>query len=176
MKDDIYEKDYFAEHKKERENSIAESNIIKMAIESGVFASISKRMSALPHVVDPEKQKAYQICLQLLDTMARELGGKIKGVISYQKFDAQIELTVPFLEFSGKSNLKILQFLASQARDIHIYNEKNGQMKLTVYIDYFESLGNYDKIFYEEMNKHPEVVDSMVKLYEQQSNPNEPQK
>ena len=176
MKDEIYEKDYCAEHKKAREKSIAEPNIITMAIESGVLASISKRMSDLPHVIIPEKQKAYQVCLQLLDSMAKERGGKIKGVISYKKHDAQIDLILPFLEFSGKSDLKILQILASQARDIHIYRENDGRLKLTVYIDYFEALDSYDKIFYEEINKHPEFVDSILKLYEQENNPNETEK
>ncbi len=166
MKEEIYERDYYELKQRERELTKESIDIFDIAVKTGIFASIEERMTSLPHVLVPEKKKFYEECLRLLDGMAVRLGGKIKGVVSYNDHDAQIHLILPFFEFSGNEDMELLKFITSQARAISVYPEKGGKMRLVVYIDYFKAIGNKGEIIDEEIEKRPEVVEYLAKARE----------
>lgn len=168
MKEEIYERDYYELKQREYELTNKNQDIFAMEAETGIFASIGERLLALPHVLVPEKKSFYEECLRLLDGMAIRLGGKIKGIVSYKEYDAQIQLTLPFFEFSGEEDMELLKFITSQARTISVYPEQNEKMSLVVYIDYFESIGDKGEIIDEEIEKRPEVVEYLVEAYEAQ--------
>ncbi|MBQ8416434.1 MAG: hypothetical protein IJX13_06005 [Clostridia bacterium] len=166
MKEEIYERDYFELKQRERELTKKSRDIFDIAAQTGIFASIGERLTALPHVIVPEKKKFYEECLRRLEGMAIWLGGKIKGIVSYKEYDAQIQLTLPFFEFSEKEDMELLTFVTSKAHTISIYPEQNGKMRLVVYIDYFEAIGDKGEIIDEEIEKHPEVVEYLAKAHE----------
>ena len=42
--------------------------------------------------------------------LAERRGGSIRGVVDYQKWDATIDLYLPYAEFNGPADLKLLIF------------------------------------------------------------------
>lgn len=163
MKDEIYERNYRSTDTSERERKIY--NAMNVISDTGIFDSINKRLNSLPHVIVPEKKRFYRECLQLLDGMAKRMGGTIKGIVSYQEYDAQISIVLPFFEFSFKEDMEILKHMAKAARAVSIYHENDNMIRLVVYIDYFEAMGDVEKIINEEFEKLPLIIEEISKKH-----------
>lgn len=156
--EEIFEHDYYEEKQKliECQN---EKGIFELSIEKEIFKAIENRYHEMPHIIDCEKKQFYENCLKIMDTIAMRYGGKIKGVISYKVYDAYIELTLPFFEFYGSEDIRRLQYIINNARMISFTHTENSKIQLKIYIDYFQEIGDFNKIVEEELQKHPEIID-----------------
>lgn len=160
---DIYEKDYSAErkayHAMRTEHGADEAfDLIKSR---GIMAAIDKRFLELPHVINPTKKLAYDKCLQMLDSWAMLKGANIRGTVDYVHFDAHIEMVCPFFEFFEDRTFEYLRFLMSGARNLTFTPTDDGEIKMRACFDYFEDIGDKDKIIEEEIAKHADVVDAL---------------
>ena len=160
---DIYEKDYSAErkayHAMRTEHGADEAfDLIKSR---GIMAAIDKRFLELPHVINPAKKLAYDKCLQMLDSWAMLKGARIRGTVDYVHFDAHIEMICPFFEFLADRTFEYLRFIMSGARNLTFTPTDDGEIKMRACFDYFEDIGDKDKIIEEEIAKHADVVDAL---------------
>lgn len=160
---DIYEKDYSAErkayHAMRTEHGADEAfDLIKSR---GIMAAIDKRFLELPHVINPAKKNAYDKCLQMLDSWAMLKGAKIRGEVDYVHFDAHIEMVCPFFEFFEERTFEFLRYLMSGARNLTFCPTDEGEIQMRACFDYFEDIGDKDKIIEEEIAKHADVVDAL---------------
>jgi AbrB family looped-hinge helix DNA binding protein len=160
---DIYEKDYSAERKAYHAMRTAHGadEAFDLIKSRGIMSAIDKRFLELPHVINPVKKLAYDKCLQMLDSWAMLKGANICGTVDYVHFDAHIEMVCPFFEFFEERTFEYLRFLMSGARNITFTPTDDGEIKMRACFDYFEDIGDKDKIIEEEIAKHADVVDAL---------------
>ena len=160
---DIYEKDYSAERKAYHAMRTAHGadEAFDLIKSRGIMSAIDKRFVELPHVINPVKKLAYDKCLQMLDSWAMLKGANICGTVDYVHFDAHIEMVCPFFEFFEERTFEYLRFLMSGARNITFTPTDDGEIKMRACFDYFEDIGDKDKIIEEEIAKHADVVDAL---------------
>ena len=127
----------------------------------GIMAAIDKRFLELPHIINPAKKLAYDKCLQMLDSWAMLKGARIRGTVDYVHFDAHIEMICPFFEFFEDRTFEYLRFIMSGARNLTFTPTDDGEIKMRACFDYFEDIGDKDKIIEEEIAKHADVVDAL---------------
>lgn len=142
MKNEIYEADY-------RRSDVPEgsTSAFDIAVETGFFKKYNDIMRSIPKVIVPEDKKNYEELLQKLDALAKRRGGMIRGIVSYEKFDSHIYITLPFFEFSHEEEHKLLAELESKAHSLTFTDTDDGMIELSVMINYFEELGNTDNVF-----------------------------
>ena len=165
--DIVYERDYRELHKimtsqtytEEKEEAFMES------LKSGVYKSIDERIRELPHVLNPVKKAAYDKCLAILERYAARWGGYIKGVVSYKSYDASIELDLPFHEFIERDNMDDLVFIAQNARYVVFSPLEDGRVQMVLRFNYFEEVGDVEAIIEEELQKRPDLCETLNKSH-----------
>jgi hypothetical protein len=125
------------------------------------MTAIDRRFLELPHVINPSKKNAYDKCLQLLDSWAMLKGARIRGTVDYVHFDAHIEIVSPFFEFFEDRTFDYLRFLMSEARNITFCPTDEGEIEMRACFNYFDDIGDKEKIIEEEISKHADVVDAL---------------
>lgn len=142
MKNEIYEADY-----RRSDVPAGSTSAFDIAVETGFFKKYNDIMRSIPKVIVPEDKKNYEELLQKLDALAKRRGGMIRGIVSYEKFDSHIYITLPFFEFSHEEEHKLLAELESKAHSLTFTVTDDGMIELSVMINYFEELGNTDNVF-----------------------------
>ena len=167
-KDIVYERDYREVHKIMSARTFTEEKeeAFQLALQSGVYKSIGERIHELPHVLNPIKKAAYEKCLVVLEKYAAQWGGYIKGTVSYQSYDASIELELPFHEFIETENMDDLRFIAQNARYVVFTPIEEGRIKMVLRFDYFEEVGDVDTIIEEELQKRPDLCEALQKSHD----------
>ena len=158
-----YEQDY-RQQRQEYHNMMDEAGhgeAFDLIKKLGIMSDIDKRFLALPHVINPTIKLAYDKCLLMLDSWAMLKGGRIKGEVSYERFDAIITVIFPFFEFLEGSSIEYLRFLTMYARNVTFQPSDDGNIEMHVCFDYFEDIGDKDAIIEEEIQKHPELVEAL---------------
>ena len=164
----VYEHDYREEKKQLLGTTQSEKRerAFQLSQETGVYKAIGDRIRELPHVLNPIKKEFYEKCLAILERYAAHWGGYIKGVVSYEIFDAYIYLDLPFHEFVNYDNMDELTYITQNARSICFSNMDNGYLRMAVHIDYFQEIGDIDAIIEEELLDRPELCDALVESHE----------
>lgn len=160
----VYEHDYREEKKQllSTTHSDKRERAFKLSQETRVYKAIGDRIRELPHVLNPIKKEFYEKCLAILERYAAHWGGCIKGVVSYEIFDAYIYLDLPFHEYVFYDNMNELTYITKNARSICYSVIDNEYIRMAVHIDYFEDIGDIDAIIEEEVEKHPNLCDALV--------------
>ena len=160
---DIYEKNYSEEHRAYHalRTEQGEDEIFDLIRSRGIMSDIDKRFLALPHVVNRVKKNAYEKCLQMLDSWAMLKGAKIRGTVDYVHFDAHIEMVCPFFDFFDEHTFDFLRFMMNDARNITFCPTEEGEIEMRVCFNYFEDVGDKDRIIEEEIAKHMDIVDAI---------------
>ena len=158
-----YEQDYREKRKQYNEmmSATGHDEAFDLIKQIGIMADIDKRFMELPHIINPTAKVAYEKCLLMLDSWAMLKGGRIKGEVSYEQFDAVISVIFPFFEFLDYSSIEYLRYLSMNARTITFTTTEDGNIEMRVRFDYFEDIGDKDAIIEEEIQKHPELVDAL---------------
>ena len=141
FKNEIYEHDYAEEHaRRTASQPKIYDEIFERAIESGFFKAYNDAMRALPKYIVPEDQAAYEDLLPRLDAVAQKRGGKIKGIVDYEKWDAHIYVELPFFEFSSTEDFSLLADIAAKAHLVTFSVMENGKIHLSIMINYFNEI------------------------------------
>lgn len=141
MENIIYEKDYT-----ESELSAASESwsveIWNQAMNGPFIKSYTAAMDAIPKVIVPEYKENYEYLLRVCDDLAERLGGSIRGVVNYQKWDATIDLYLPYAEFSSPADLKVLSEIAEKSHSVNFEAAEDGGIHIFIFNRYFEELMN----------------------------------
>lgn len=159
----VYERDYKREPKLQTENDTA-SAILEMATNGGFLKAYAEAMEAIPKVVVPEDKANYEYLLSRADELAQRWGGKVRGVVSYEKWDATIDLVLPFVEFGCPDDLVLLKEFAEKSDSITFQSEEDGRIRIHVFIYYFEELAYSNEVFASLMCSNPELA-ALVEQY-----------
>ena len=103
MKNEIYEADY-----RRREERSEFPNAFDDAVMTGFFKAYGDIMRSIPKMIVPQDKKNYEELLLKLDALAKRRHGSIRGVVSYERWDSHIYVTLPFFEFSDQEEHKLL--------------------------------------------------------------------
>lgn len=163
----VYEHDY-REEKKQLLGAVYSDKrelAFQLSQETGVYKAIGDRIRELPHVLNPVKKEFYEKCLAILERYAAHWGGHIKGVVSYEIFDAYIYLDLPFHEYVYYDNMEELTYITKNARSICYSVIEDKYIRMAVHIDYFEDIGDIDAIIEEEVEKRPDLCDALVESH-----------
>jgi len=122
---------------------------------------------AIPKVIVPEDKANYEYLLAKCDEMAKRWGGKIRGIVDYQKWDAHIYLTLPFAEFGCDEELALLKEIAEKSHSVTFSATKDGKVELNIFFYYFQEIADKRAIFEEEILKDNELVALLEKHNEE---------
>lgn len=157
MKNEVYEADY---RRKSSPKEIPDA--FDIAVETGFFKTYNDIMRSIPKVIVPEDKKNYEELLQKLDALAKRRGGIIRGIVSYEKFDSHIYITLPFFEFSHEEEHKLLAELESKAHSLTFTVTDDGMIELSVMINYFEEIGNTDNVFDMALDGNEKLTEALL--------------
>ncbi len=166
MENIVYEKDYseIYEQKSNGEPDKLVGLIWKELLQSGVFDSINDRLKSVPKVVVREGKKHYEYLLVRLDELAKNIGGKIRGVVNYDGWEASITLDLPYLDFNDSDGRMLLREIAAYGNVITILAPDKDCIRLEVIINYFEDLMSgreREALIENEFSKQQKLVDLM---------------
>ena len=114
MENILYEHDYAEEHKIEIEKSAGSLSeaVFDRAIDTGFFKAHSEAMLQIPKIINPLRKANFEYVRDICDRMAKRWGGKIRAEVRYDKWDAIIDLTLPFVEFGCPDELEDMKEIA----------------------------------------------------------------
>ena len=146
MENIIYDKDYAEARAKriaEREKKTP-VDIISFAQKSGFFAEYSRKMQEIPKVIVEQDKLNYEYLLHRLDKVAERWGGHIHGVISYDEWEATIDVDLPFFEIATDDDRELLSHIASMTKNFTVQSTENNRVRIHLMINYFEEIIDKD--------------------------------
>lgn len=164
MNNEIYEADYT---RKDEPSSETEIDIIELAKETGFFRAFDDLMRSMPKYINQTDKQNYEELLCKLDALAKRKGGKIKGIVSYEHWDAHIYITLPFFEFVHKDEFDLLKELETKANTLTFTVADDGKIQLSVMINYFDEIGDKDAIFSQAIEGNDELIEALTVNIEQ---------
>lgn len=163
----VYEKDYSDEKVRRQSAEHAlfelEDDILDQAIEGGFFKAYSEAMNAMPKYIVPEDKAAYEDLLPRLDRFARRLGGHIKGVVDYEKWDAHIILHLPYFEITTEEEHELLSDIAKKTHLFDVTGTEDGGVRVYIMINYFDEIGDKENLIQETIAKDDKLVELLAK-------------
>lgn len=163
----VYEKDYSDEKVRRQSAEHAlfkfENDILDQAIEGGFFKAYSEAMNAMPKYIVPEDKAAYEDLLPRLDRFARRLGGRIRGVVDYEKWDAHIILHLPYFEITTQEEHELLSDIAKKTHLLDITGTEEGGVRVYIMINYFNEIGNKANLIQESIASDDKLVELLAK-------------
>ena len=156
----VYERDYKDKKTQRGGNKSNEisTQIFDNLIASGALSAMEDTYAQMPRVVNEENSAAYNRFLTALDQIAKTFGGKIKGEIDYQNWEASIYVILPFVEFSSVEELQLLKDIASYCQTVTFTNTSDGNIRMKLLINYFDVIGNVEDTLEKEIASCPELV------------------
>lgn len=136
----VYEWDYYEAHKKTADANPTGA-VCEFLKKAGYFRFCETFMKQIPKYIHPKNKAAYERLLKLCDDRAKQLGGRIYAIVDYENWEARIELTLPFVEFSEDGEHAFLQYAAQHTSYICFAPSVDGQsIVMKMYVDYFEDV------------------------------------
>ena len=164
MNNEIYEADYTRKDEPSSGNGI---DILELAKTTGFFRVYDELMKSMPKYINETDRQNYEELLHKLDAFARRKGGKIKGIISYEHWDAHIYITLPFFEFVHKDEKELLNDLETKAHSLTFTVTDGGKIQLSVMINYFDEIGDKDAVFSQAIDGNDELIEAITANIEQ---------
>ena len=164
MNNEIYEADYTRKDEPSSGNGI---DILELAKTTGFFRVYDELMKSMPKYINQTDRQNYEELLHKLDAFAKRKGGKIKGIISYEHWDAHIYITLPFFEFVHKDEKELLNDLETKAHSLTFTVTDDGKIQLSVMINYFDEIGDKDAVFSQAIDGNDELIEAITANIEQ---------
>lgn len=166
MENILYEHDYAEEHRKEVEESTGSLSeaVFDRAIDTGFFKAHSEAMLQIPKIINPLRKANYEYVRDICDRMAQRWGGKIRAEVRYDKWDAIIDLTLPFVEFGGPEELVDMREIASRTDSV-TFSAEGTWVRLHIFCFYFDDVASdeeKDKVFTETITSRPELLKALL--------------
>ena len=138
MENEIYEKDY-GEEFRERSDKSEGKDFLDTLMEVGFFQKYQEEMNKIPKRVVPKEKADYEYLLGECDAYVRQFGGRIRGEVDYQKWQATIDLYLDHFEFCDREALTLLKEIAERAENV-TFSMKDGLIRMPVFIGYFDEV------------------------------------
>lgn len=156
MKNEIYEADYTRDEDEE-----PVSDAFLLAMETGFFKRYNDIMNSIPKIIVAQDKQNYEELLSRLDAHAKRKRGKIKGIVDFQKWDSHIYITLPFFEFIHKDEYELLRDLATKTNGLTFTVTEDGEIQLSVMINYFDEIGDTDDVLMQALEGNDELIDAL---------------
>lgn len=157
MENIIYERNYEEEYRRHDGNDTA-STIFEIATDGGFIAAYADAMQAISKIVVPADKENYEYLLQRSDKLAQRWSGKVRGVVNYEKWEATIDLVLPFAEFCDRDDLNLLKEFADKSHTITFQTNDDGKLRIHIFIFYFEEIADKDEIFESILRNRPDLT------------------
>jgi len=108
-------------------------------MEVGFFQKYQEEMDKIPKRVVPKEKADYEYLLGECDAYVRQFGGRIRGEVDYQKWQATIDLYLEHFEFCDREALTLLKEIADRAENV-TFSMKDGLIRMSVFIGYFDEV------------------------------------
>ena len=147
MENEIYFRDYKDEYQKKQkslESRFSES-VLTHAEENGFFKAYEAAWREIPKAILPQSKANYEKVLSLCDSIAKRWGGSIHGEVRYDKWDAIIDLVLPFIEFAGTDEMEMLAFIAKAADSVTFESLGERSVKAHIFFKYFTDVIDEDE-------------------------------
>ena len=138
MENLVFERDY-SKDCKETPNRSPFDDLLVQVLTGNFLTSYTDALNTIPKVIIPEYQANYEYVLQLCDALAKKCGGSVRGEISYEQWEATIDLVLPYVEFASPEDLQVLQEIAAKSHEVSI-QPADGSIHLHIINRYFEDL------------------------------------
>lgn len=138
VKNEVYEKDYAEEFQK-RVSSSQGRDFLDTLQEIGFFKAYKEEMDKIPKRIVPKSKADYEYLLGECDAYVRQFGGRIRGVVDYENWQAVIEMYMEHFEFCDREALGLLKEMAERADNVTFSVVERG-MRVSVYIRYFDEV------------------------------------
>ena len=167
MENIVFERDYEEEHRQQDGNDTA-SAIFEIATDGGFIAAYADAMQVIPKVVVPADKENYEYLLQRSDELAQRWGGKVRGVVNYEKWEATIDLLLPFAEFCDRDDLNLLKEFADKSHSITFQTNDDGRLRIHIFILYFEEIADKNEIFESILRNRPDLT-ALLEQYREEN-------
>lgn len=121
----VFERDYSDSFKELPDDSHFD-NVLLQALSGGFLSSYAEALNAVPKVIIPEYQANFDYVLQLCDDLAETWGGSVRGEISFERWDATIDVIVPCVDFTSPEDLQYLREIAEKSHGVTIKPADDG--------------------------------------------------
>lgn len=162
----VYEKDYSDEKAMPESPDHAlidlEREISEQAHDGGFFEAYSEAMKSLPKYIVPEDRAAYENLLPRLDKFAKRLGGRIRGVVDYDKWESYIILHLPYFEIVTDEEHELLSDIAKKSHIFDVAGTEDGGVRVYIMINYFNEIGDKENLIQESIAKDDRLVELLV--------------
>lgn len=138
MENEVYEKDY-GEEFRARAKKAEGKDFLDTLKDIGFFQAYKEEMDKIPKRVVPKEKDDYEYLLTECDAYVRQFGGKIRGEVDYQKWQAAIDLYLENFEFCDREALTLLKEIAERAENV-TFSMKDGLLRMSVFIGYFDEV------------------------------------
>ncbi len=133
MENVVYEKDY-GEEFRERNDKAKGQDFLDTLKDIGFFQAYKEEMDKIP-----KEKEDYEYLLGECDAYVRQFGGKVRGEVDYQKWQATIDLYQTHFEFCDREALTLLKEIAERAENV-TFSIKDGLLRMSVFIGYFDEV------------------------------------
>lgn len=138
MENEIFERDYADEFRKRSEGRQG-ADFLDALRESGFWQAYKEEMDKIPKRVVPKEKADYEYLLSECDAYVRQFGGKIRGMVDYERWQATIDLYMEHFEFCDREHLSLLKEIAERAENV-TFSIKDGVLRLSIFIGYFDEV------------------------------------
>ena len=163
MNNEIYEADYTRKDEPSYDTGI---DILELARTTGFFRAYDDLMKSMPKYINQKDKQNYEELLHKLDAHAKRKGGKIKGIVSYEHWDAHIYITLPFFEFVHKDEKELLNDLETKAHSLTFTVTDDGKIQLSIMINYFDEIGDKDALFSQAIDGNDKLIEALTENIE----------
>lgn len=167
MENILFERDY-SSGKSHNKNSIDDCHAMKIfdcAVESGFFQAYSDAMRKLPKIINPLRKANFEYVQNICDDMAKRWGGKIRAEVRYDKWDAIIDLILPFIEFGSPEDLLNLAEISQRVDSATFSPSYNGGVRLHIFCYYFDDVASQkemDDILLHTVTDRPDLLKALL--------------
>ena len=166
MENILYEHDYAEERRIELEKADTSPSalVFDRAVDTGFFHAYSVAMQKLPKIINPVWKANYEYVRDICDHMAKKWGGKIRAEVRYDKWDAIIDLTLPFIEFGCPEELEQLKEIASRTDSV-TFNPDGTGVRLHIFCYYFDDVASddeKDEVFLDTITSRPALLKALL--------------
>lgn len=102
-----------------------------------IYAYCKQRV---PKSIVQKDKEAYERLLRKCDAMADLYGGKIEAAVSHERWQANITLTLPFIEFCNGAGYELLRDITENSATFSVVPDGENRIMANIIIDYFEEL------------------------------------
>lgn len=168
-KNDVYERDY-AEFRAKLQDSLPKvyEEEFYHIVESGILQKYDAAKKALPKYINPTIKAAYENLLSRLDMLAKLKGGKIRGIVDYEDWEAHIDVVLPYFECCFTEDFKLLGDIMNSASNIAFTSEGDGNIHLSIMFRYFEDIGDKKKLLEETIKQDDKLVELLDRQHEEE--------